>query len=100
MMMGLAQAADGRFEGRVYNADNGKYYNVSLLREQTNQLKVRGCLLGVLCGTQTWTQAVDAAPGELVGGTGAPNGPRPDKEWASVTWTMPSTSAAAGPWPS
>src|SRR5882724_10849728 len=84
LMLGLRPAADGRFEGQIYNAENGKSYEISLRREATD-LKVKGCMLSVFCATQTWTQTMNALPGQLVGMTGDPTGPKADKEWAQAT---------------
>ncbi|WP_342150839.1 DUF2147 domain-containing protein [Methylorubrum sp. SB2] len=47
------------FAGEIYNADEGKIYQVSLERESEAELSVQGCLLKVLCGSQTWTRVPD-----------------------------------------
>jgi uncharacterized protein (DUF2147 family) len=95
LIMGLKPASPGRFDGQIYNAENGKSYDISLWRE-TRDLKVRVCMLSVLCSTQTWTQTMDALPGQLVGMTGDLNGPKPDKEWAQAPQSKPPTVARAG----
>jgi uncharacterized protein (DUF2147 family) len=84
LLMGLQAIPDGRFAGDIYNAEDGKFYSVSLWREQSDRLKLKGCLIGVFCQTQTWQQTVDVQPGQLVGLTGDLNGPHADKEWAAV----------------
>ncbi|HEY0330300.1 MAG TPA: DUF2147 domain-containing protein [Rhodopseudomonas sp.] len=91
LIMGLKPGQDGRFTGQIYNAENGKSYDVSLWRE-TRDLKLKGCMLSVLCSTQTWSQTLDALPGQLVGMTGDYNGPRPDAEW-----TRPVLGKSASP---
>jgi hypothetical protein len=93
--MGLAPNADGHFAGQIYNAENGKSYGISLWRETVDRLKVKGCMLTLFCATQIWTQTTDALPGQLVGMTGDPTGPRADKEWAQETRTKPTTAAKA-----
>ncbi len=40
--------------------------------------------MGFLCGSQTWKRVNDVVPGQLTAATGAPNGPRPDPEWAAA----------------
>jgi uncharacterized protein (DUF2147 family) len=90
LMMGLKPGADGRFDGPIYNAENGKSYQVSLRREATD-LKVKGCMLSILCASQTWTQTMNALPGQLVGMTGDPTGPKADKEWALAAQPKPAT---------
>lgn len=48
-----------KFSGEIYNADEGKMYQVSLERESGSELSVSGCLLKILCGSQTWTRVPD-----------------------------------------
>jgi hypothetical protein len=50
---------DAAFAGEIYNADEGKIYQVSLERESEAELNVQGCMLKVLCGSQTWTRVPD-----------------------------------------
>ncbi|WP_342163453.1 DUF2147 domain-containing protein [Methylobacterium sp. SD21] len=47
---------DGKFAGQIYNVEEGKTYDVSVERESESELSVSGCLLKVLCGSQTWTR--------------------------------------------
>jgi uncharacterized protein (DUF2147 family) len=95
MMLGLKLSPAGHFDGQVYNAENGKFYAISLWRETTDRLKVKGCMLAFLCATQSWTQTVNALPGQLVGMTGDPTGPRADEEWAQATRQRPAISVRA-----
>lgn len=83
LMLGLKQNAEGRFEGKIYNADNGKSYDVTVWSDQPSALTVKGCMLAVFCGSQTWSRVADVAPGQLRGATDAPGGPRSDAEWAA-----------------
>ena len=94
LIMGLRPAAEGRFDGQIYNAENGKSYEISLRRD-ARDLKVKGCMLSILCASQTWTQTTNALPGQLVGMTGDPTGPRADKEWAQANPPKPPTMARA-----
>ncbi|WP_232627858.1 DUF2147 domain-containing protein [Methylobacterium sp. Leaf118] len=50
---------DASFAGEIYNADEGKIYQVNLERESEGELNVQGCMLKVLCGSQTWTRVPD-----------------------------------------
>ncbi|ACK52321.1 conserved hypothetical protein [Methylocella silvestris BL2] len=79
LIAGRKTSSEGHFEGQIYNADDGKTYEISLWRE-ADILKVRGCLLSVLCATQSWTETRDVLPGQLAGATGDPTGPRPNTE--------------------
>lgn len=51
--------ADDRFAGEIYKADEGKIYQVELERESEGKLSISGCLLGLLCGSQTWSRVPD-----------------------------------------
>jgi len=46
---------NSRLKGQVYNADNGKVYDI-FLEPQAETMSVKGCLLNVFCGSQTWTR--------------------------------------------
>jgi uncharacterized protein (DUF2147 family) len=93
LIMGLTPDPDGHFAGRLYNAGNGKYVDISLWRETSDRLSLKGCMLSILCGTRTWLEASDVLPGQLTGATGEPNGPRADPEWARPA--KPSMTAGA-----
>ncbi|MGM4988903.1 DUF2147 domain-containing protein [Tardiphaga sp. 841_E9_N1_2] len=94
LIMGLKLNPAGRFEGQIYNAENGKSYEISLWREAID-LKVKGCMMSIFCATQTWIQTTNAVPGQLVGMTGDPNGPKADKEWMQTTQAKPATATRA-----
>jgi uncharacterized protein (DUF2147 family) len=80
MILGMKPDSEGRYAGRIYNSDNGKTYDVTLWRENPTMLKLRGCIMAVLCGSQTWTRVNDVASGQLVGPTQSITGPRTDPE--------------------
>ncbi|MCP5081868.1 MAG: DUF2147 domain-containing protein [Alphaproteobacteria bacterium] len=42
-------------KGKVYNADDGKVYDL-YLKPKGQVMEVEGCLLQILCDTQTWTR--------------------------------------------
>lgn len=94
MIMGLKADKDNHYAGKIYNADNGKHYDVTIWSEKTDELILEGCMLAVLCGTQTWKRVADVLPGQLQGPTDEPNGPRADREWAPK---HPSTTASTSP---
>ena len=59
LMSGLKQDDATHYEGEIYNAEDGKMYNVTVSVEKNEELKVHGCLLRFLCGSQTWTRVAD-----------------------------------------
>lgn len=95
LILGLTPSPKGYFDGKIYDAESGKSYAISLWREAADRLKVKGCMLSVFCLSQTWTQTANVLPGQLVGMTGDPTGPKADKEWAQVAQARPSTIAKA-----
>lgn len=94
LIMGLQATPDGRFAGEIYDAEDSKLYSVSLWRDSADRLKLKGCLIKLLCQTQTWQQTLDVQPGQLVGLTGDLNGPRADREWAAVPAPKPMQAKA------
>ena len=80
LMLGLKPGDAGRFEGRLYNADDGQSYDVEVWSDEPDKLMVKGCLMGVLCSGQTWVRVEDTAPGQLTGATDAPDGPTADPD--------------------
>jgi uncharacterized protein (DUF2147 family) len=84
MILGLKLNDEGRFTGKIYNADNGKFYNITVWSEKPDELSLQGCMMAVLCGTQTWKRVTNVLPGQLQGPADVPGGgPRADREWAS-----------------
>jgi uncharacterized protein (DUF2147 family) len=53
---GLAPNGDNKWSGEIYNADDGKTYSAHMMPD-TSTAKVQGCVLGILCKTQTWKRA-------------------------------------------
>lgn len=97
LIMGLKPNSEGRYEGKIYNAEQGKFYDVQIWSEEQGELSVRGCMLGILCGSQTWVQKFDVAEGQLTGPTNGPNGPRADAEFAPRKAAGAAGPATTGP---
>ena len=57
--------ADG-WEGQVYNAKDGKSYDSTITPKGSDQLEIRGCVLGFLCGGETWTRVGPPIPSSPV----------------------------------
>ncbi|MFB9265203.1 DUF2147 domain-containing protein [Bradyrhizobium erythrophlei] len=52
----MLSVADKKWSGSIYNADDGKTYSSELRLAAARKLEVRGCVLAVLCGGETWTK--------------------------------------------
>ncbi|GJD34189.1 DUF2147 domain-containing protein [Methylobacterium aerolatum] len=81
LIMGLKPNDDARYEGQIYNSEDGKFYKVTIWTEAPNELTVKGCLIAFLCKSQTWMKVTDLVPGQLAGPTNGANGPRTDPEY-------------------
>jgi uncharacterized protein (DUF2147 family) len=51
-----------QWEGQVYNAKDGKFYQSTIKPTGTDQLEIQGCILGFLCGGETWTRVGPPIP--------------------------------------
>ncbi|HLZ02424.1 MAG TPA: DUF2147 domain-containing protein [Bradyrhizobium sp.] len=50
------------WEGQVYNAKDGQTYSASITPTDPNHLEIQGCVLGFLCGGETWTRVAPPIP--------------------------------------
>src|SRR5580704_1608103 len=46
-----------QWSGNVYNASDGKTYSGSFTMTGPNTAELKGCVMSVICKTQTWTRA-------------------------------------------
>ena len=51
-----------QWEGQIYNAQNGKLYNSTIKPVGSDKLEIQGCVLGFLCGGETWTRVAPPIP--------------------------------------
>jgi uncharacterized protein (DUF2147 family) len=51
-----------QWEGHVYNAKDGQTYSSTIKPTGADQLEIQGCLLGFLCGGETWTRVAGPIP--------------------------------------
>lgn len=50
------------WEGQVYNAKDGQTYSSSIRPTDPEHLEIKGCVLGFLCGGETWTRVAPPIP--------------------------------------
>jgi uncharacterized protein (DUF2147 family) len=55
ILMGLRPQGANKWAGQVYNPEDGKTYDATVVLEGANVLKVQGCVL-FICETHTWTR--------------------------------------------
>ena len=92
------------WEGQVYNAKDGQLYSSTIKPVGTDQLEIQGCVLGFLCGGETWTRVGPPIPSSPANSMakGAPKGPAgaPPKTAAPAPApAAPKTTGAANPAP-
>jgi uncharacterized protein (DUF2147 family) len=57
IVLGMKPSGQGQWSGNVYNASDGKTYSGSFTLTGPNSADLKGCVLSVLCKSQTWTRA-------------------------------------------
>lgn len=55
-----------QWEGQVYNAKDGQTYSSTIAPADANHLEIRGCVLGFLCGGESWTRVAPPIPSSPV----------------------------------
>jgi uncharacterized protein (DUF2147 family) len=93
-----------QWEGQVYNAKDGQFYSSTIKPVGSDQLEIQGCVLGFLCGGETWTRVAGPIPSSPANSMakGAPKtagAPAPKTAAPITTATAPKTTAPANPAP-
>jgi uncharacterized protein (DUF2147 family) len=85
-----------QWEGQVYNAKDGKSYSSTIKPIGSDQLEIQGCLLGFLCGGETWTRVAGPIPSSpansMARGTPKTTGALPKTAAPTTTATAPKTA--------
>jgi uncharacterized protein (DUF2147 family) len=87
------------WEGQVYNAKDGQLYSSTIKPVGTDQLEIQGCVLGFLCGGETWTRVGPPIPSSPANSMakGAPKGQPGTAAKAAGPTTAAPTAAAPAP---
>jgi uncharacterized protein (DUF2147 family) len=56
------KAGVDQWEGQVYNAKDGQFYSSTIKPVGPDQMEIQGCVLGFLCGGETWTRVAGPIP--------------------------------------
>jgi uncharacterized protein (DUF2147 family) len=99
------KAGADSWEGQVYNAKDGQTYASSITPHGSDQLEIQGCVLGFLCGGETWTRVGPPIPSspsnsmarESTKGAPAPKGAPPKTVGAANPPAAPAPKGAAAP---
>jgi uncharacterized protein (DUF2147 family) len=80
------------WEGQVYNAKDGQTYSSSITPTDSDHLEIRGCVLGFLCGGETWTRVAPPIASSPVNSMA--KGTKPNAKMAATTATAPKTTGS------
>jgi uncharacterized protein (DUF2147 family) len=90
-----------QWEGQVYNAKDGQLYSSTIRPIGPDQLEIQGCVLGFLCGGETWTRVTGPIPSSpansMAKGTSGATGALPRSAPPTTTATAPKASAPVNP---
>ena len=57
IVLGMKPRGANKWDGRVYNAEDGKTYSGNITLQNANTLQLQGCVMGgMVCKSQTWTR--------------------------------------------
>src|ERR1700712_1098454 len=87
------KAGTDAWEGQVYNAKDGQFYSSTIKPVASDQLEIQGCVLGFLCGGETWTRVAGPIPSSPANSMakGSPKTP------GALPKSAPSATATAAP---
>jgi uncharacterized protein (DUF2147 family) len=57
IVLGMKPSGADQWSGNVYNASDGKTYTGSFTLTGPNTAELKGCVMSIICKTQTWTRA-------------------------------------------
>src|SRR6476660_6776524 len=92
-----------QWEGQVYNAKDGQFYSSTIKPAGPDQLEIQGCVLGFLCGGETWSRVAGSIPSSPANSMakGAPKttGALPKTATPTTGAAAPKTTGTARPAP-
>lgn len=89
------KAGTDQWEGHVYNAKDGQTYSSTITPTDANHLEIQGCVLGFLCGGETWTRVGPPIPSSPVNSMAKESIKESMKEGAPKAGTTPKAPASA-----
>jgi uncharacterized protein (DUF2147 family) len=97
------KAGTDQWEGQVYNAKDGQSYSSTIKPIDPDHLEIQGCVLGFLCGGETWTRVAGPIPSSPAnsmaeGAPGQAKAPAPPaKNTAPRAIAAPKTTGSVNP---
>src|SRR6266481_4763393 len=98
------KAGVDQWEGQVYNAKDGQFYSSTIKPVGSDQLEIQGCVLGFLCGGETWTRVgppIPSSPANSMakGSPKAASGALPRTAAPAAPAAAPKTTGSVNPAP-
>lgn len=91
------------WEGQVYNAKDGQFYSSTIKPIGSDQMEIQGCVLGFLCGGETWTRVAPPIPSSptnsMAKGTPKGTGALPKTAAPPTAPAAPKTTGSVSPAP-
>ena len=56
ILLGMTPTKTNRWDGEIYNSQDGHTYSANISLVDPGTLRVQGCFLGFLCGGENWTR--------------------------------------------
>ena len=56
IILGMKPADGNKWEGKIYNTQDGRTYPANISLTGPDTLRVEGCLFGFLCGGENWSR--------------------------------------------
>ena len=56
ILLSMTRTNRNRWDGQIYNSQDGHTYSANISLVNPSTLKVQGCLLGFLCGGENWAR--------------------------------------------
>lgn len=103
ILINMKKTDANQWEGQVYNAKDGKSYDSTITPTDSEHLEIKGCVLGFLCGGETWTRVAPPIPSSptnsMAKGTAKPAAPAPKSAAVppSTTGAVVGSNAKPGP---
>ena len=100
ILIDMKKKADAdQWEGQVYNAKDGQYYSSTITPTDPDHMEIRGCVLGFLCGGETWTRVgppIPSGPANSMAKGMAPKGGTAPKHATGAAPPAKTTGSVAG----
>ena len=84
-----------QWEGQVYNAKDGQTYSSTIKPVGSDQLEIQGCVLGFLCGGETWSRVGPPIPASPA--SGVAKGAKSSGTQAKTAAPAPKTTGSTAP---